>query len=228
MSGFLNSSGWDTVRYTRRGVHQNYVDNTEYAKTDLKDIMGQLTGIWNEMPKDKPKIAFAWSGGSIHILQLPLADAAAMIILGGIATKRTTVLKLRAKDEKELQEIEKDVNNRVAREGKTSRTEMMGIDMPYGRFWDENHLEDNWSYLKPFPDLPVLILHGDKDNECSVPQAMVWKDKLPKNNITLKIKPSGNHAWGAVGNQPDMKGLAHEIDQWLAEKVLRQNGIDKV
>ena len=163
----LNALGWDTVRYTRLGVYQDHVDGAEYAKTDLKNIMGQLTSIWKELPKNKPRIAFAWSGGSVHALQLPLSEASAVIILGGIGTKRVDVMKLRAKDQQELAQNEKEMDGIVSAEGKTSRTEMVGLDMPFGRFWDENHLNDNWTYLKPHPKLPVLILHGERDEEVS-------------------------------------------------------------
>lgn len=217
----LNALGWDTVRYTRLGVHQDHVDEKQYAKTDLRNIMDQLKTIWSELPKDKPRIAFAWSGGSVHILQLPLADASAIVILGGISTKRTDVMRLRAKNKEELDQIEKEMNARSSAEGKVSRTEMVGLDMPYGRFWDENHLKDNWTYLKPYPKLPVLILHGDQDEEASVKQALVWKEKLPNHDITLRIKPSGNHAFGTLGNQPDMPDLAKTIHAWLAETVTR-------
>jgi len=149
----LNALGWDTVRYTRLGVYQDHVDAAEYSKTDLKNIMGQLNSIWKELPKNKPRVVFAWSGGSIHVLQLPLSEASAVIILGGIATKRTEVMKLRAKDKQELAQIEKEMDGVVKAEGKIPRTDMVGLDMPYGRFWDENHLNDNWTYLRKLHNL---------------------------------------------------------------------------
>ncbi|MBF0315096.1 MAG: hypothetical protein HQK52_16855 [Oligoflexia bacterium] len=215
----LNSLGWDTFRYTRVGVYQNHVDLNEYATTDLSTITGQLNNIWSAMPKDRPRIIFAWSGGSIHALQLPLSEADAVIILGGISTKRIDVYRLQAKTEKERQEIERDIDNLLAQEGNSNGTEMLGYDMPKKRFWDENRLQDNWTYLKPYANLPVLILHGDSDKECSITQAKVWKEKLPNHNITLEIKQSGNHAFGTIGNQPDMLDLATAMDLFLSRVV---------
>lgn len=221
LAAALNSFGWDTIRYTRHGVFQDHINFDEYKKVDLKNILDQLKAIWHEIPSDKPKIAFAWSGGSIHVSQLPLSDAAAVIILGGVATKSVDVVKMRAKNDAELRKFEKELNEILSKEGTVKRDEMWGIEMPYGRFFDEYHLDDNWTYFKKYPSLPMLILHGSADNESSIAQAKIWKAKLPDNDITLKIKDNANHAFGLQGNRPDMKDLAKKIDQWLSRKVLK-------
>src|SRR3989344_5902151 len=56
----LNALGWRVARYSKPGVNQNSVNFKEYKKTDLKLIMHQLKNIWNKLPKDQPKIIFAW------------------------------------------------------------------------------------------------------------------------------------------------------------------------
>ena len=187
----LNSLGWNTVRYTRVGVYQSNVNVEEYGKTDLNNLVTQLTHIWNMIPSDKPKIAFAWSGGSVHILQLPLQDAAAIIILGGLSTKRTEAVELRAKNKEELQEIKNYFNSAFSKRGQVARDEMFHNDMPYGRLFDEHDLEDNWTYLKKYNELPTLILHGDSDPEVNDSQAKLWKDKLTNHKITTIIKKMG-------------------------------------
>jgi len=88
LSTFLNKYGWETIRYTRLGVNNNIVDIDKYKKTDLKQIMYELNFILSKMPKDKPRIVFAWSGGTIHTAQLPLNKIDAVVFLGGVATKR--------------------------------------------------------------------------------------------------------------------------------------------
>lgn len=60
-----------------------------------------------------------------------------------------------------------------------------------------------------------------KLGETDASQAKVWKEKLPHNNITVIIKPNGNHAWGTTGNQSDMTDLAKTMDEWLTKEVLK-------
>lgn len=222
LSKHLNKLGWNTVRYTRLGVYSQNINLIEYGQTDLKNIVDQLKAIWAMIPSNRPRVAFAWSGGSVHVLQLPLKQADAIIILGGIATKRTDIFKLRAKNEKESIEVQKYLSNVLSQEGKISRTTMLGSDMPYGRFYDENNLNDNWTYLKDHKSLPVLILHGDMDKEVDLSQAKLWNKNLPQNKIKTIIKAKGNHAYGTQGNQPDMKDLAVTMNTWLSKEILNK------
>jgi pimeloyl-ACP methyl ester carboxylesterase len=211
----LNKLGWDTVRYTRVGVYDDRTNFDEYAETDLNNLMVQLKSIWKMIPKERPRIVFAWSGGSVHALQMPLAEADALVILGGISTKRVDVALSRVKDKSKLEKLKTEINELLALEDKASREDMHGFDMPLGRFFDENNLQDNWNYLKPHIDLPTLILHGDADIESDVSQARIWEEKLPNHKITTNIKKDGNHAHGTQGNQPDMQSLASDINLWL-------------
>jgi len=220
LSENLNQLGWNTVRYTRLGVYNNKVDVEEYGKTDLKNIVDQLKSIWLTIPNNKPKIAFAWSGGSIHILQLPLKEADAIVILGGISTKRTDVYKLSVKTSEQQRELDNYLSDVFAKKAKVSRTAMLSNDMPFGRFFDEDDLNENWTYLKEYSQLPVLILHGNADTEVSLSQASVWKDKLPHHRIDVIIKRNGNHAYGTTGNAPDMKDLAETMNRWLSTVLL--------
>jgi len=217
LSRELNELGWDTVRYTRLGVYHTKVNIDEYSKTDLNNIMGQLKEIWSMIPNNKPKIAFAWSGGSVHLLQLPLQDADGIVILGGIATKRTEVYELSTKNEKELSGLKEYLSNILSQEGKIERTKMLSKDMSYGRFYDENNLKDNWTYLKNYQKLPTLILHGENDEDVHISQAKVWKDKLPDNKITTIFGKNRNHIYSTSKSPQNMRKLAKTMNNWLLE-----------
>jgi len=220
LSEKLNELGWDTVRYTRTGVYQDHVDYEEYKKTDLKNIMDQLSSIWKELPKDKPRIIFAWSGGSVHASLLPLEEASAVILLGAFSTKRVDVYRLRLKTPEETLKFENELKVLLSQEkNQQKRNELEGPNYPFSRFFDENNLNENWTYYRKYPKLPMLILHGDRDEEVPLSQSKVWKEKLKKNDITLLIKPQANHAWGIAGNRPDMEDLAIEINKWLSTKI---------
>jgi len=91
--------------------------------------------------------------------------------------------------------------------------------MPYQRLWDEESLNDNWTYFKNFPKLPLLILHGTKDSEVGSHQAYIWKEKLPFNDITLILKEDANHAFG-IGSNGDMQDIACKVNTWLNKKIL--------
>lgn len=218
LSRELNELGWDTVRYTRLGVYQTKVNMDEYSKTDLNNIMNQLKEIWSIIPNNKPKIAFAWSGGSVHLLQLPLQGADGIIILGGIATKRTEVYELSTKNEKELSRLKEYLSKVLSQEGKIERTKMLSNDMSHGRFYDENNLEDNWTYLKEYQKLPTLILHGEEDEDVDISQSKVWGSKLPKNEITTIIGKNRNHIYSTTKSPQDMNELAGTINSWLLKR----------
>jgi hypothetical protein len=223
LAKILNQNGWNTVRYTRVGVYNHHTDFKEYAETDLNNLMKQLRMIWNEMPQEKPRIIFAWGGGSIHALQMPLNEVDALIILGGIATKRTGVTVNQFKGKESIKKVKSEFDEALSLEGRVDRKKMFGFVMPFGRLFDENNLEDNWTYLKDYPHLPTLILHGDADIESDVSQAKLWNKKLPKHNITTVIRENGNHAYGIEANKSDMNLLANEILNWL-EKSLSNTG----
>ena len=57
-------------------------------KIDHEAIIEQLNRLFQLMPKDKPRVVFCWSGGSLHVPHLPLAEAQAVIIVGGLSTNR--------------------------------------------------------------------------------------------------------------------------------------------
>ncbi len=225
LSNYLNSFGWNTVRYTRIGVYHDSVRNEEYCKTDLNNIMVQLKTIFNAIPNDKPRIVFSWSGGSIHALQLPLNDLDGLVIFGGIATKRTDLHNYSRISKKQKNDIQKQLDEILSARAEVLRTDMLNLDMPFGRFYDENDLNDNWTYLKPFNKLPTLILHGKNDNEVNVRQAEFWKVKLSNHNITEIFKDNANHAWGCSGNQDDSEDLASVINAWLTRKFVQSPGL---
>ncbi|MEF1185578.1 hypothetical protein, partial [Vibrio sinaloensis] len=84
----LNQRSFSTVRYLREGVYKNQVNWEEYIKVDHYQIVSQIEKIVKEMPKNKPKILFAFSGGSIHLSQLDLSKIDGVVIVGGLCTNR--------------------------------------------------------------------------------------------------------------------------------------------
>lgn len=219
LSDHLNDLGWDTVRYTRTGVYDECVDFDEYGRTDLSNLMDQVNGIFEAIPHDRPRIVFAWSGGSIHALQMPLEMADALILLGAIATKRTDLHNYSPIPEEHRKVIQAELDGIISRRETAVRNQMLNFDQPYGRFYDEEDLNENWTYLKEFPELPTLILHGRRDNEVHYTQAQLWEERLPECNITTILDDDRNHAWGTVGNSGNMADLAKCINEWLNEAV---------
>lgn len=186
---------WSTLRYTRRGVHNDHIDWEEYNQVDLPEIMEQLNRLFHMMPSDKPRIIFCWSGGSIHVTQMPLDQADGLVILGGIATTRYHMALSMAKDKEqykqylnEIQSVENMTYEEVLEENGPNQP-----DGPFVKFWQENNLDDNWTYLKPHVDLPVLILHGTADEEAPFEQSLLWKQLLPIHNITFVEQEGGDH-----------------------------------
>lgn len=212
LASALNHRGWDVARYSKPGVTDHGIDFNQYKQTDLKLILDQLQHIWTELPHNKPLVVFAWSEGSLHATQLPLSQASAVILLGGIATNIRDVIVAQATLEGTAEKTHAELQSLLL----APREDMLGIDRPVGRLIDELHLQDNWRYLEPFPELPILILHGEADGEVPVQQALLWQTRLPKHRITLRLRPSGNHMFG-VGDSADPEGLADEIQRWLKE-----------
>ena len=210
----LNILGWAVVCYAKPGVHQGHVDFDVYKTTDLSVISKQINTIWKELPDDRPKIVFAWSEGSLHVTPLLLSEARGVILLGGISTNIKDVILSQADSESERQKIELELKGVSS----MPRDKMLGIDRPAGRLIDEFNLSANWLKFKSHPKLPILILHGNRDKEVPFSQARLWKEKLPKHNITLKVKESGNHVF-AKGTSSDPVGLAETISKWLDREV---------
>ncbi|MCK5106563.1 MAG: alpha/beta hydrolase [Elusimicrobiales bacterium] len=215
LSGFLTEYGWDVIRYSKYGVHTDDVDFQLYKNTDLKMTMNQLCELWKYLPSSKPRIIFAWSEGTLHALQMPLSDADAIVLLGGISTNIKDVIFAQADSKEAITEIEVQLKKLSG----MKRNEMLGIDRPVGRLLDEFELKENWKNFETYSKLPILILHGEMDNEVPFEQSKIWQTKLPDHNITLKTKPSGNHMFG-IEKSANTDDLAEVMHQWLI-KVLK-------
>ncbi len=214
----LNRQGWCTVRYTRPGVFLDEIDFQQYQKTDLNCIMDQLKAIWGDLPADKPRIIYAWSGGSVHALQLPLAQADALIMLGAIGTRRTDIGVINCRTYRQRLVLKfKILLIPLLRHLIRPYALMPPDDLPWRRFFDEHDLLDNWTYLRDFPQLPVLILHGDRDRKVPLSQAMLWQEKLPHHRIDTVIKAGANHTFGIGAHVADMEDLADRINSWLGQ-----------
>lgn len=218
LSKMLTSEGWSTLRYTRSGVYLDSINWDEYMKVDYKAIVDQLNRIFNKMPSDKPKIILCWSGGSLHVPHMPLDEADGVVIIGGLSTKRfhNALLVSKSLDQykefiAEIQAVENMSYEEIVKINKPS-----GLDGPFIRFWQENKLNDNWTYFKKFVDLPILILHGAADPEVPIVQAHLWKQLLPYHNITLIEKNNGDHF---LGNDSENGVLivVSEVIKWLNE-----------
>lgn len=206
----LNQNGWSVVRYSRPGVRRNFIDFNRYKITDLDIIGQQLNCIWKKLPANSKKVIFAWSEGSLHASLLPLKQAYAVILLGGIATNIKNVIISQAKREGALEEVQKLFNNL----DDIPRDKMLGIDRPAGRLTDEFNMRDNWTYYKQFKRLPILILHGDNDLEVPVDEAYIWAKKLPAHKITTWIKQGRGHTLGVNGTI-NAEYIAENIINWL-------------
>jgi len=224
LSEVLTGGGWSTLRYTRPGVSQDSVDWDQYMKVDHDAIIEQLNRLFELMPKDKPRVVFCWSGGSLHVPHLPLAQAQALIIVGGLSTNRFHNAAMMAGAESAhgaeqwqstIAEVESFAN--------MTYEEIAAINRPNGdgpliRFWQESRLKDNWTYFQKYIDLPILILHGSEDAEVHATQARLWQQLLPYHKITLVEKPGGDHFLG-TNNQSGAATVGAEILKWLAEVV---------
>ena len=152
-----------------------------------------------------PRIVFAWSEGSLHVRTLPLDEVDGVILLGGIATNIADVIAWQGGPSKE------EFVERLAGMG---RYEMIGLDRPVGRLADELALPDNWRPFESREDLPILILHGEADSEVPAGQARMWKDRLPKNDITVTIGAGLDHRFMPKGAY-DPIPLVDQILAWL-------------
>lgn len=212
----LGACGWDTVRYAKPGVGANHVDFDLYKKTDLARLTEQIQDLWRTMPKDRPRVVFAWSEGTLHAPLLPLMEATAVILLGAVSTNIKDVIVAQASTAAEREEIDKF----LAELPSMDREAMLGVDRPVGRLVDELRLQDNWRNFVEHPELPLLVLHGDADREVSPSQSRVWQQELPGHAITVVTKPGGNHTFGT----DDLLGateLANVVCRWLEHVIAR-------
>lgn len=216
LASSLEAMGWKVFRYSKPGVTQAGIDFNEYKKTDLSVLGKQLNNIWGTMPKDQPRIVFAWSEGSLHVHLLPMREIDGVVLLGGISTNIRDVVLSQAKNAQDR----KNTENELSQVPTMAREEMLGLDRPAGRLIDEFNMKDNWIYFSDFPLTRMLVLHGDADQEVSVAQAYEWKKHLPKNNIEIEIGSGLNHSFGA-GDVHGAAKIVELISSWWAEKAIR-------
>jgi len=237
LSEVLTGGGWSTLRYTRPGISQDSVDWDQYMKVDHDAIIDQLNRLFQLMPREKPRVVFCWSGGSLHVPHLPLSEAQALIIVGGISTNRfhNGAMMAGARHANQAAQANQAVQAApVLRWQETiaeveafadmTYEEIAAINKPNGdgpliRFWQECRLKDNWTYFQKFVELPILVLQGAEDAEVHATQARLWQQLLPYHKITLVEKPDGDHFLG-INNQNGAANVGAEILRWLAE-VLR-------
>lgn len=209
LANLLETRGWMVVRYSKPGVSKDKINFEEYKNTDLFSIKAQLLKLWTLLPKNKPRLVFAWSEGSLHIHLLPVHEIDGVVILGGVSTNIKSVILSQAKDKTEKSQIEEELNKLSL----VPRDTMIGLDRPAGRLVDEFNLKDNWTYFSGFPELPILILHGEKDNEVPLNEAYVWAKQFPSNRIQTHIRPGGNHMYG-LDNTNGAELITEEIFNW--------------
>jgi alpha-beta hydrolase superfamily lysophospholipase len=209
LASALEARGWQVYRYAKPGVTPQGVDYEQYKKTDLASISTQLNAVWNSIPKDRPRLVFAWSEGSLHVRLLPLQEIDGVIFLGGISTNIRDIALAQAQNEAEREEEERQLHQVLS----MNRDEMLGIDRPAGRLVDELQMKDNWTYFVGYPTLPILVMHGTADTEVPVSQASVWKKNLPEGKIEVEIRGGLNHMF-AVGHQHGAEQIADAICGW--------------
>jgi len=205
LSKGLRAAGWSTLRYNKPGVHDDWVDGSEYATSDF-DVLGkQLKALWRILPAESPKIVFAWSEGSLHVRALPMSEVEAVMLLGGIATTIGDII--RAQGGPFPSQLKEELDGK-------DRLEMMGIDRPVGRLVDELAFEDNWKVFSEIQSPPLLILHGDQDREVPVTQVKIWEDRLPSHRVTVVVGKGYDHRFMPPGEYDPML-VVQEITTWL-------------
>jgi len=205
LAASLRAAGWSVLRYSKPGVRKARVDGTEYARTDLALLFWQLRNLWRFLPKDRPRIVFAWSEGTLHVRALPMAEINGVILLGGISTNLGDVVRAQGGPPAEVLKAELT--------GK-DRREMVGLDRPVGRVLDELALDDNWRSFLPLERLPLLVLHGADDAEVPKAQAALWKQNLKRHPITLVEGPGFGHRFMPQTGY-DTAPVVREVTRWL-------------
>ena len=154
----------------------------------------------------------------MHALQLPLEEADALVMLGAICTRRTEIGLMNCQTRwQRLVLGAKIMLIPLLRHLIKPYALMPPDDMPWGRFFDEHDLQDNWTYLRGHPQLPVLILHGDRDRKVPLSQALLWQKKLPHHRIDMVVKPGANHTFGIGDHVADMQDVARRMNRWLGQ-----------
>ena len=186
-------------------MHEDRVEDSEYATSDFEVLEKQLVTLWAILPTESPRIVFAWSEGSLHARALPLREIDAVVLLGGIATNIGDVIQ--AQGGPSLDQLLGELAGK-------DRREMLGIDRPVGRMLDELALVDNWRVFSEAQSPPLLILHGDQDREVPVTQAKVWEEHLPSRRVKVVIGRGYDHRFMPQGEYDPMLA-GQEITAWL-------------
>lgn len=124
-----------------------------------------------------------------------------VVILGGVTTKRYHFPIQSIKDFTQYTQIVSEVMavEEMSYEDAKKVQRPNNPDGQFVKFWQEDQLKENWNYIKRYPELPLLILHGTEDEEVPIEQARLWKQLLPMHKITLIEKEGGNHMYGKKG-----------------------------
>jgi len=212
LSEELEKRSWKVVRYSKPGVYQDHIDFNIYKTTDIKVLGKQLCQVWDTLPKNTPRLVFAWSEGSLHVATLPMNQIDGVVLLGAISTNIYDVMLSQEDNQRD------SVENQLKQILHTPRDEMLGLDRPAGRLIDELKIHANWKTFGSLKkNVPMLVLHGELDREVPLSQAMLWKDKLPEKSITLIIGKGKNHILGD-GEQNGAKFIANSIDEWWLQR----------
>ncbi|HCG6560539.1 TPA: hypothetical protein NJ652_004470 [Vibrio parahaemolyticus] len=213
----LTKRSFSTLRYLRDGVYQDEVRWDEYIDVDHYQIVTQLQTIVSEMPSDKPKVLFAFSGGSIHVSKLDLSDVAGVVIVGGLSTNRFHNAAMNVSNKEEWQDFQKEVESfKTLSEPEIDKINKPNWDGPLKRFWQEIMLNDNWTYFQKHVHIPMLILHGSDDVEVNKSQARLWKELLPFHNIKSVEINGGDHFLN-TSYESGASIISREIESWVAE-----------
>lgn len=205
----LRAKGWAVARYSKPGVSDTRINFNDYRRTSYRCLCQQLQQIWTNLPNGK-RIVFAWSEGTLHGRALPLSQMSGVILLGGIATNIGDVIA--AQGGPDSSQMKQMLMSR-------DPLDMLGMDRPVGRLLEELELEDNWKVFLPYPNLPLLILHGGKDEEVNVQQARTWREQLPNHKLTVRIGDTLDHRYMPTGQyKPDLP--SDEIITWLNETLV--------
>lgn len=204
----LRAMGWNVARYSKPGVNDTRIDFNDYRRTNYMRLCQQLQQIWASLPNGR-RVVFAWSEGTLYVRALPLGQMSGVILLGGIATNIGDVIA--AQGGPDSSEMKQMLMSR-------DPLDMLGTDRPVGRLLEELALEDNWKVFLPHPNLPLLILHGGKDEEVSVQQARTWREHLPNHKLTVRIGETLDHRY-MPSNQYRPELPSDEIITWLNETL---------
>lgn len=211
----LERRGWTALRYSKPGVFHDHIDFGIYKTTDVTVLGNQLRTIWRTLPKDGPRLVFAWSEGSLHVGTLPMGEIDGVVLLGAISTNIRDVILAQAGNRKA------EVESQLQKMTRLPKDEMLGLDRPAGRLQDELEMADNWKAFESLRrDVPLLILHGEADTEVPVNQADLWKDKLPNRSIDLVVAQGKNHML-SDGDSHGAALIAESIDRWWLRKAPR-------